>query len=115
MHLEENTPAQPGKFRVLTFILIAVFIFTIGGVGGYWMGSRQQEELSTTFQASPDPSWLPSAPPVQRPSPTPTMTTSQTDPTSNWRTYRNEEYGLEVKYPPVWSILKKPTSSRPNP
>jgi len=28
-----------------------------------------------------------------------------TDETADWKTYRNEEYGFEVKYPPKWDMV----------
>jgi hypothetical protein len=104
MNLEENAPVKTEKFKVLAVILIGVFIFAVGGLGGYWVGSRQQRFSPTALQTSLKPTWLPSAPPVQRLSLTPTVAISQTGPTSDWKTYRNEEYGFEVKYPPGWSI-----------
>jgi hypothetical protein len=104
MNLEENVPVHPGKFRLFAVILIAVFIFAVGGVGGYWVGSRQQQSSPTTLKASSKPSWIPSTPPFQSPYPTPTIAPSKPDPISDWKTYRNEEYGFEVKYPPGWSI-----------
>ena len=37
------------------------------------------------------------------PTPTPTSQRSLPD-TANWKIYKNEEYGLEFKYPPDWTI-----------
>ena len=34
--------------------------------------------------------------------PIPAPIPAVTDPTSNWKTYRNEEYGFEMKYPAYW-------------
>jgi hypothetical protein len=42
MNLEENVPVQTGKFRLLAVILTAVFVLAVGGVGGYWLGSSEE-------------------------------------------------------------------------
>jgi hypothetical protein len=41
-------------------------------------------------------------------SPKLTATPLVKDETDDWKTYRNEEYGFEVKYPPVWSYNEGP-------
>ena len=46
--------------------------------------------------ASPSRGQMTSPP---QPSPTSTIDTSQTGPTSNWKVYRSEKYGFEVSYP----------------
>ena len=33
------------------------------------------------------------------------------DDTANWRTYRNEEYGIELKYPPEWTFSESDVGS----
>lgn len=41
-------------------------------------------------------------------SPEPTITPVFKNETVNWKTYRNAEYGFEVKYPPAWSYNDGP-------
>ena len=56
-----------------------------------------------------------------KPAPQPQPTTSQsspvskvfpnasTDETASWKTYKNSQYGFEVKYPPQWSVNDRKT------
>jgi len=32
----------------------------------------------------------------------------KTDETANWKTYRNEEFGYEIKYPKEWKVIENP-------
>ena len=32
----------------------------------------------------------------------------RTDETANWKTYRNEEFGYEIKYPKEWKVIENP-------
>lgn len=50
--MEENVPVHTGKFRLLAIILMAVCIFAVGAVGGYWVGSRRQQSSPTDLQPS---------------------------------------------------------------
>ena len=46
---------------------------------------------------------------VLNPPSTPTSTSDQ-DETADWQTYRDEEYGIEFKYPLDWSVGQSPNS-----
>ena len=67
-------------------VLILLIIMAIGA-GGYFLlfNKPTQDSDNQTFQTQ--------------------------DETSNWKTYRNKEYGFEFEYPPLFYIHDQPTGS----
>jgi len=75
----------------LKYILIVVILTAIVG-GGYWSywnwQMAKQEKKLLEF------------PEIKRPE----KVEKVEDETANWKTYRNEKYGFEVRYPPDWEL-----------
>lgn len=76
--------------QVLIFLLVGILIIAVVG-GAYYLGrstspkpSSNPVVISQTSQPTPDP--------------------SSSDETANWKTYRNENFGFEVKYPSEWMV-----------
>jgi hypothetical protein len=91
-----SIPHPKSKFKI---ILLIIFLLLIVGGGVYLLGTNKIILISKYFQ-KPTPTSVPK-------SPTPTP-----DPTANWKTYSNKEYGFEIKYPNTWS--QKEFVSNPN-
>ena len=81
-------------FGTLTIIIIAATILVGGGFFGY-----QYLQLQKIREGAKPPAAETTIPP---PSPEETQPQTGAIDTSNWKTYRNEEYGFEVKYPEDW-------------
>jgi hypothetical protein len=89
-----NSPNWP---KQLTIILTSVLLLSMFGLGGYWLSARREQFSPTDLLTEPKPSWLPTATPSQQLSVIPTITTSQTDQTTNWETYKHEGYGFLIR------------------
>lgn len=84
----EQTPHK--VFGITAAIIILAAVAFLGG--GLWYVSSMR--LAGSQPKPPQSAPLPSV--LAAPSPQEAMDTSA------WKTYRNEEYGFEVKYPPDW-------------
>ena len=76
----------PHRFSKTFIVLIAVILLVAAGVGGYILGTNQNQTVQTQ-------------PVTQLPQPSPTP-----DPTANWKTYSNTKYDFSFKYPSEWEI-----------
>jgi uncharacterized membrane protein YvbJ len=76
------------KIIIITSIIVAVIII---GVITVYINQRQKgEEVRKEPVAQPEESTIESI--------------IEFIDTSDWRTYRNEEYGFEIRYPVNWSV-----------
>ena len=74
-------------------IVLVVVIVAIIAVGGYFVFSKKSQlsnQQPTTNQQTQTPN-----------------TQTPTKETAGWKTYRNDVYGLEVRYPANWSVMDK--------
>lgn len=88
-------------FSSVAIILIVVGVLLAGGVTWYWQNkiSEQSSQPSITKQLMTEQT-------KQQPAAEQQSIAEQqlSDEIANWKTYRNEEYGFEVKYPQEWKF-----------
>jgi hypothetical protein len=78
-----QAPSSKRSFPKLLITIIVFLILVVGSVGSfYFINIKKQAELSSTT-----------------PTPTESLSPASTDKTVNWKTYKNTEYGIELKYP----------------
>ncbi len=104
---------EPKSYDWPKIILAAVFGFVLlagAAYAGYWYGTESAKvedqmskpQLKTQDQEEPTPT----PPPLFEA--TPTSSQPITDPTAGWKTYTNEKYGFQFRYPSDYSLFDAP-------
>jgi len=87
----------------IVIILIIIGVFVIAGGVWYWQSQKEKPVACTQdTKLCPDGSYVSRTGPNCEFAACP----EAKDETANWKTYRNEEYGFEVKYPNDWQITE---------
>jgi len=93
--------------RTLIIVFVALLLFAVGGFGAYFLfTSPEQEKGAETTQITEriSQSKEVSTQPEETTSPPKEPTTTEPVDTSDWKTYRNEKYGYEIRYPHEYAI-----------
>ncbi|PJB83519.1 MAG: hypothetical protein CO088_01275 [Candidatus Yonathbacteria bacterium CG_4_9_14_0_8_um_filter_46_47] len=82
-------------------ILVVVIVILVGAIG-YFVFIKKSEPIAQQSTSTPTQTKTP-LPPTSTPTKTPAYSTpAPKDETANWKSYRNDQYGFELKYPEDW-------------
>lgn len=97
--VQPEIPSQQSNSNLLKILSIGLGVIGIGiiiGIGGYLLGTKKSQ--------------LPVQKAVSQVSPSPIP-----DPTANWKTYTNTEFGYQIRYPADWTLKQNTDSASPYP
>lgn len=87
---------QKGFAQIFVVMILLVFV----SAGAYYFGTKKENVLPI-LEPTPSSTSTDSSTPV-------TSTTEQTtDPTANWKTYKNSQYGYQISIPKTWNIKEE--------
>ena len=93
--------------QVKTILAIAIIIIIAILAIAFWPKQDQPSNTNQPVITEPDDNQSATNPEPTATTTEPETITSDID-TSDWQTYRNEEYGFEVKYPAILNALEVP-------